>query len=159
MILSFNKWTKLKRIKLLTLSPKFGPWCVYADHLSPRHPHCGVWRPPRWRALSAQLTSLPDSVGQMESLRVLVLDHNKLTTLPQFDRSSKLESLSVAWNLLVELPETLDGERHAPPLRATVTSGAPPPLHPASGGRNNLKNRVASELTPLNAACLQRARS
>jgi hypothetical protein len=58
------------------------------------------------RASACRLTELQPAIGtEMTHLRVLVLDDNQLRTLPhELGRLSRLETLSIAGNLLDELP-------------------------------------------------------
>lgn len=54
------------------------------------------------------LNSLPESIGQISNLRILSLDRNQLTKLPEvIQHLTNLERLSIGGNLLKELPDWL----------------------------------------------------
>jgi len=49
---------------------------------------------------------LPESIGLLESLEVLILHNNHLTTLPEsFGKLSSLKKLDLSWNNITNLPE------------------------------------------------------
>ena len=60
-----------------------------------------------------QLTSLPESIGQLNSLERLDLGRNQLTSLPESFRGlQSLQILSLAYNKFTSLPESL-GQLHS----------------------------------------------
>ena len=60
------------------------------------------------RLLSNQLTTLPESIGDLSSLEKLWLSSNQLTTLPEsIGDLSSLEDLSLTINQLTTLPESI----------------------------------------------------
>ena len=65
-----------------------------------------------------QLAELPEIIGEMSQLRVLELDDNSLTDLPDCVRLlTNLESLSLANNQLVVLPKTIGSLKKLKELR------------------------------------------
>ena len=60
-----------------------------------------------WLFNNNQLTALPDTFGQLTSLKTLNLYDNKLTALPDaFCQLESLETLNLAGNQLTALPDT-----------------------------------------------------
>ena len=58
--------------------------------------------------LDNQLTSLPESIGELSSLKTLYLTHNQLTSLPEsIGELSSLETFAVVDNQLTSLPESI----------------------------------------------------
>jgi len=54
------------------------------------------------------LETLPESIGQLKSLKKLNLDHNKLSTLPEsIGNLTSLQNLNLSYNQLSTLPESL----------------------------------------------------
>ena len=59
-----------------------------------------------------RLTSLPESIGDLRSLKILDLDYNQLTNLPEtIINLQNLEDLRVAHNQLMTLPDTIGNLR------------------------------------------------
>src|SRR3972149_6770781 len=55
-----------------------------------------------------QLTSLPDSIGQLTNLRLVYVDNNQLTSLPDsIGQLTNLQKLFVDNNQLTSLPDSI----------------------------------------------------